>query len=104
MSDLDKRVAEAFGMNFIYTEHDNQIWLNSQDALPFTPSTNWQQAGELQVKYGLNVSVHCTENEHVTSWKCCRAWPFKESKEVCASTPQEAICLAVIALLESKDD
>jgi len=111
--EIDKAVAEAQG----WTERQNVAWdeqINpdimffnmSKGVISFNegyhPSTNWQQAGELQVKFNISVSP-CMHKP-----KCgCDGWEaiIFTDREIYignGKTPQEAICKAVIAMHEGE--
>ena len=117
MSDLDKRVAEALGyeiedregVDFYIDTARSAKYMHTfvvSSVFSFTPSTNWQQAGELLEKYKIAVTPPLYGRP---DWSAEVKVPKGDDNHRFhfhnyAPTPQEAICLAVIALLESKDE
>ena len=89
---LDYWVAKAQGWN-LDTEYDDRC--NQYTALTgrrfYTPSTNWQQCGELIEKFEADLGPF-----HSQQWIAC-VWSGSEEFSMDGITPQEAICRAVVA-------
>jgi len=103
MSELDRDVAEALGMSlddkgFPYAVCDDPDYrMVTPEA--FTPSTNWQQAGELLEEYKI-----CIQILKSGIWNAAATSEWNDKTQVFAESPQEAICKAVIALKESENE
>lgn len=106
MSDLDRQVAEALNWKFDTFEiYERQtppklvIHMNDcggRKSTMFIPSTDWDQAGYLLEKYKIRLS-YC----HFKPECKCKGWMadiYPHEFNIQATTPQEAICRAVIQL------
>ena len=104
--ELDKAVAEAHGWakwyNWMDSDYDGEfpayrvnghgaVWAywSKEDMELYSPSTNWQQAGELLEKYHIELEWKGAE------WIASTYSPERESQSI-SSTPQRAICMAVL--------
>jgi len=109
ISDLDKKVAEVLGLEVNFkvsgTDGYHTIFLKRSGKFnftgEFTPSTNWQQAGELLEEYDLTLQCRTafSESSGQHKWFAYAAGKYGDGA---APTPQEAICKAVIALKEKE--
>jgi hypothetical protein len=89
--ELDRKVAEDQGW-----WNADGMWMSNDDeaiTTTYSPSTNWQQAGELMEKY--KIDLHYEPMADGKNWHAAFCGNIAE---VWAETPQRAICLAVLAL------
>jgi len=112
MSDLDRQVAFVQGWEGRIRKDGGFYWHKENGEYTglllshYTPSTNWQQAGELLEKYGIGISPHiiCSRKDYqeneILQWvaSSTRRNTIRVYKIAQGSTPQEAICKAVIEL------
>ena len=118
MNNLDKEVAEALGYTIdricgrSYGSMGMDCWLEHEHNIistvaGFTPSTNWQQAGELLEKFKFTLGPNINQNTGELEWLCykdvTKCGMFSHTVSEDAQTPQEAICKAVIALCKEKE-
>lgn len=53
----------------------------------FRPSTNWAQGGPIIEREGIEIRVHCTHNNVITSWVAEKDWPMDKTVGCCGPTP-----------------
>ena len=85
--ELNFKVAEAQGW-----WNADGMWMSKDDksiTTTYTPSTNWEQAGELLEKYHIELEWNGSK------WIASTYSPEIEGQSI-SSTPQRAICLAVL--------
>jgi hypothetical protein len=91
--ELDKKIAELQHLEFVECSLKDKTMLIAVGYGEYSPSTNWQQAGELVEKYKVELFNHIEDG----SWSAyARGQTVGEGGR--ADTPQRAICLAVLAL------
>jgi hypothetical protein len=56
-------------------------------AQSFNPSTDWSQGGPIIERAGIEIRVHCTHNNAITSWGAEKDWPMGKTIGCCGPTP-----------------
>jgi len=106
VSDLDRQVAEALGLNlathFNFVPEQGVTYLATGKSYPdpvavkFCPSTNWEQYGKLIKEY--KISVYWSSR-----YNCWKGFELgTNTGAATGATPQEAVCRTVIAMKEGQ--
>jgi len=108
MSDLDKQVVEALGYRYFeYTDGLGNKGIHAYFAdhqsigRAYSPSTNWEQCGELIKEYKICVAPR--DNGEGKEWGAFTLVIGEvPGKVLSGATPQEAVCRAVIAMKDGE--
>jgi hypothetical protein len=63
----------------------------------YSPSTNWAQGGPIIEEEGIEIRVHCTHNNVITSWAAEKDWPMNKTVGHCGPTPLIAAMRCFVA-------
>lgn len=99
---LDWAVAKCEGIKILYqpgfiTYSEIRVLSDWDDALEYSPSTDWSQAGPIIEREGLELSVHVIHNGRITSWASEKDWPSESQKSALGPTPLVAAMRCYVA-------